>query len=307
MGKEWDGGEIAFEPATWAAMLRVLKPGGHLLAFGAPKNFGFMQHAIALAGFEIRDVLAWLFGSGFPKSHDVSKGIDKKRDDSSDIEHVRQWLEQQRQRAGITRKAVNASLGLADNGGGLMSSWTTNKTTACVPQWEQWLQLKTLLGFGDDMDAEVWRLNGRKGTPGEAWDQREILGVGNAGLGKNNPAHDGGYKPDYDLTAPATDAAREWQGWGTALKPAYEPIIMARKPLIGTVAANVLQHGTGAINIDGCRVSRQRELRKQRAVGRRGIAKEQRIRMAEPANTAAHRAAVQLWPLARQRHPRWQR
>lgn len=74
MGKEWDGGEIAFEPETWTAILRVLKPGAHLLAFGAPKNFGFMQNAIAWGGFEVRDVIAWIFGSGFPKSHNVGDG-----------------------------------------------------------------------------------------------------------------------------------------------------------------------------------------------------------------------------------------
>lgn len=74
MGKVWDGGEIAFEPETWAEVYRVLKPGGHLLAFGAPKNFGFMQYAISQAGFEVRDVIAWIFGSGFPKSHNIGDG-----------------------------------------------------------------------------------------------------------------------------------------------------------------------------------------------------------------------------------------
>lgn len=119
MGKEWDGGDIAFRPETWAEALRVLKPGGHLLAFGSSKGYHRMACAIEDAGFEIRDTIMWLYGTGFPKSHNL----------------------------------------------------------------------------------------------------------------------DG-----------------EWDGWGTALKPAFEPVIMARKPLIGTVAANVLAHGTGAINIDGCRV-----------------------------------------------------
>jgi site-specific DNA-methyltransferase (adenine-specific) len=77
MGKQWDGGDIAFRPETWAAVYRVLKPGAHLVAFGAPKNFHRLACAIEDAGFEIRDTLAWLFGSGFPKSHDVSKGIDR--------------------------------------------------------------------------------------------------------------------------------------------------------------------------------------------------------------------------------------
>ena len=119
MGKEWDGGTVALEPETWAAVLRVLKPGAHLAAFGGTKTFHRMACAIEDAGFELRDTLMWVYGSGFPKSHN----------------------------------------------------------------------------------------------------------------------QDG-----------------EWEGWGTALKPAWEPIVLARKPLAGTVAQNLAKHGTGAINIAGCRV-----------------------------------------------------
>jgi len=110
------------------------------------------------------------------------------------------------------------------------------------------------MGFDDSMDAEVWRLNGRKGQPGDAWAEREVLGVQkNAMSGWDM---DGGTKfVDRNITAPATDAAKQWAGWGTALKPAMEPITVARKPLDGTVAENVLAHGTGAINVDGCRVA----------------------------------------------------
>ena len=154
MGKKWDGGDIAFRSELWREVYRVLKPGAHLLAFGGTRTYHRMVCAIEDAGFEIRDQIQWIYGSGFPKSHDVSKGIDKKRDDSADIEHIRVWLEQQRQRAGMARKAANEALGVADNGGGMMSSWTTNRTTRAIPQWQQWLQLKSLLGFGDEMDAE---------------------------------------------------------------------------------------------------------------------------------------------------------
>lgn len=127
MGKKWDTGETAFAVEFWAEVLRVLKPGGHVIAFGGTRSFHRLACAIEDGGFEIRDQLAWLYGSGFPKSHDVAKG-------------------------------------------------------------------------------------------------------------------------------PATPDGERWQGWGTALKPALEPICLARKPLIGTVAANVLAHGTGALNIDGCRI-----------------------------------------------------
>lgn len=159
---------------TWATeALRVLKPGGHLLAFGGTRTFHRLTCAIEDAGFEVRDCLSWLYGSGFPKSLDVSKAIDKA--------------------AGAEREVVGTKLGqpgYAD----------TDSTGRMLPQSE---------GAGD------------------------------------------GY---LDITAPATPEAARWQGWGTALKPAWEPIVVARKPLAGTVAANVLEHGTGAINVDWCRV-----------------------------------------------------
>jgi DNA modification methylase len=169
MGKAWDGSGIAYDPTLWAECLRVLKPGGHLLAFGGTRTYHRMAVAIEDAGFEIRDSIHWVYGSGFPKSLDVSKAIDKV------------------------------------NGG-----------------------------------------------------EREIVGAvirtGSSGAGKTVHQEGGDKSGVCQITAPATDAARQWAGWGTALKPAHEPIIVARKPLAGTVAATVLAHGTGAINVDGCRV-----------------------------------------------------
>ena len=163
MGKKWDYDVPSVE--TWAEALRVLKPGGHLLAFAGTRTQHRMAVRIEDAGFEIRDMLAWVYGSGFPKSLDVSKALDAAA--------------------------------------------------------------------------------GAKGEKGAV--------VGKSGSARNSMAGDfaGG---EYHAYLPATDAARQWQGWGTALKPALEPITVARKPLEGTVAANVLAHGVGGLNIDGCRV-----------------------------------------------------
>jgi site-specific DNA-methyltransferase (adenine-specific) len=162
MGKAWDGGQIAHEPETWAAVLRVLKPGAHLVAFHADKNFHRLVCAIEDAGFEIRHMLLYLYGSGFPKSLDISKAIDKQ---------AGHW----RGRAGAVTIADQPAKG-----------------------------------------TEYERSN--KGDP-------------------------------------ITAAAAAWDGWGTALKPSVEPICLARKPLSEpTIAANVIKWGTGAINIDGCRV-----------------------------------------------------
>jgi hypothetical protein len=169
MGREWD----ALPPGReWAEQcLRLLKPGGHMLAFGGTRTWHRLACAVEDAGFEVRDSIAWLYGSGFPKSLDVSKAINKA--------------------AGAVREVVG------------------HKITGAMA------------GQSGSLNAE----NGWRG--GQA---------------------------TVPVTAPATDAAREWQGWGTALKPAFEPVVCARKPLVGTVAANVQQWGTGALNIDGCRV-----------------------------------------------------
>ena len=166
MGKRWDYDVPAEE--IWRECLRVLKPGGHLLAFAGTRTQHRMAVRIEDAGFEIRDLIAWVYGSGFPKSLDISKQLDKL--------------------AGAEREVVGVSSNI--------------------------------------------RPNSDRG---------------------NNLAH-GEYGKVWDSTAPATEAARQWQGWGTALKPALEPITVARKPLEGTVAENVLAHGTGGMNVDGCRV-----------------------------------------------------
>ena len=156
MGKSWDASGIAYDVGMWREALRVLKPGGHLLAFSGSRTYHRMTCAIEDAGFEIRDQIMWIYGSGFPKSHDVSKAIDKA--------------------AGAKRAVI-----------------------------------------------------GKHPTPAST---------------KNRGIMEYGWQEAPDITAPATDAARQWTGWGTALKPAHEPICMARKPLEGTVAGNVLRHGT---------------------------------------------------------------
>lgn len=174
MGKQWDGGDIAFRAETWAHVYRVLKPGAFLLAFGGTRNSHRMVCAIEDAGFEIRDSLCWLYGSGFPKSHDVSKAIDRA--------------------AGAEREVVT-----------------------------QGAAVKRMIPGADQNESGWVKDNGRLFVPTE--------------------------------TRAATNAAHQWSGWGTALKPAHEPICVARKPLSEkSVAANVLRHGSGGINVDACRV-----------------------------------------------------
>lgn len=179
MGKRWDASGIAYDVDVWRQALRVLKPGGHLLAFSGSRTYHRMTCAIEDAGFEIRDQIMWVYGSGFPKSLDVSKAIDRA--------------------AGAEREVVGTYV----PPDGKHRDWGAHDNDA--------------QGYGQ------WNGSSRS------------------------------------LTRAATDDARRWSGWGTALKPAHEPICMARKPLVGTVASNVLTHGTGALNIDGCRVAMPQE------------------------------------------------
>ena len=185
MGKSWDSTGVAYDVTVWQECLRVLKPGGHLLAFGGSRTYHRLAVAIEDAGFQIRDQIMWVYGSGFPKSLNVSKSIE-----------------------------------------GLLTTGSANKTA-----------FKHLAG--EQVDRGDWGIAKQQFTHG----QRDT---------------------NYDETAsatrlgklePTTVEAKEWDGWGTALKPAHEPIVMARKPLDGTVANNVLTYGVGGINIDGCRVA----------------------------------------------------
>ena len=250
MGKDWDS--FVPPPAVWEECMRVLKPGGHMAVFAGARTQDLMGLSIRLAGFEIRDTLGWIYGSGFPKSMDVSKAIDKQRNDKQETLAVTSKLSELASAAGISRKDVDSHMGTSDMGGW----WLSTLSHRCVvPSVENWAKLRDFIPGAHELDAEVWRLNGRKGTPGEAWEKREVVGVRTTGIGtgKGGTAFIGD-SDNKDITAPASDAAKQWDGWGTALKPAIEPIILARKSLDGTVANNVLAHGVGGLNIDACRV-----------------------------------------------------
>jgi DNA modification methylase len=255
MSKKWDNSGIAYDVQLWTDCLRVLKPGGHLLAFGGTRTYHRMASAIEDAGFEIRDSIHWLYGSGFPKSHDVSKGIDKQRHDRDDIYKVTAWIRKARDEAGVTNRDIDAAFGFA----GMSGHWTSAKSQPAVPTLDQVPTLLDVLGVNADEVPEdirllLWDLNGRKGQPGENWAKREKIGEHKNPASSIYTQSQKLLQRDVDITAPATASAKQWDGWGTALKPAHEPIVVARKPLIGTVAANVQQHGTGALNIDGARV-----------------------------------------------------
>jgi site-specific DNA-methyltransferase (adenine-specific) len=186
MGKSWDSSGIAYDPAVWAECLRVLKPGGHLLAFGGSRTWHRLAVAVEDAGFELRDSIAWIYGSGFPKSLDVSKAIDKN--------------------LGVERQKIRVDASEVRN----------PKATG----------------------------GGRDGVEGATrpWIEKAL--------------EVGFHEKDSDT--PASPEAQQWEGWGTALKPAFEPVVVGRKPFGKgvTVAENVLAWGVGGLNIDGSRIGR---------------------------------------------------
>ena len=232
MGKKWDYDVPSVD--VWVECLRVLKPGGHLLAFAGTRTQHRMAVRIEDAGFEIRDMIAWVYGSGFPKSLDVSKAIDKNNGEVGRLLRFTEWM----RTTGLTSKQIDQAT--ETNMGG---HYLTAKSQPAIPTRRLWSKLRPLCGQVPDwVDELVERIEA----------EREVVGhhkTDMGGLGGERLGQVGG-----NITAPSTDAAKQWQGWGTALKPALEPITVARKPLVGTVAENVLQHGTGAINVDGGRV-----------------------------------------------------
>ena len=186
--------------------------------------------------------------SGFPKSLDVSKAIDKRANVNDEthrrIALVAEVIRTHREAKGMERSAV--SLAVVGTPSGACWNWEHQQ----LPSAEMWPAIKRVLDIPDKFDGLI------EGTRAQfIGAEREVIGERTTGLGTGRGAVAYiGDSDNRDVTAPATDAAREWQGWGTALKPAFEPVVVARKPLAGTVAANVLEHGTGALNIDGCRV-----------------------------------------------------
>jgi hypothetical protein len=259
MGRAWDHG-VPGEP-FWREALRVAKPGAHLLAFGGTRTFHRLTCAIEDSGWEVRDCLMWLTGQGFPKSLDVSKAIDRQRHDRDQVRTVCRWIRSSMESSGVTSKNIADVFGFHPR---MADHWAARDTDSqpAVPTLDQVPTLLGVLGLTledvpEDIRDLIWTLNGRKGQPGEAWFRREVVGTrpGLNGSGFGNVGHGLMSEPDrIEDTLPATDAAKQWHGWGTALKPAWEPIILARKPLDGTVANNVLTHGCGGINVDGCRV-----------------------------------------------------
>lgn len=236
MGNDWDNRGVAFSVETWKKCLRVLKPGGYLLSFAAPR----MQHRIACAiedaGFEIRDTIMWIYGSGFPKSMDISKQIDSRG--AVDTSYICSIIHDRRIELGLTLKDIDNYM----NTNGMASHWENGRRGITVDNFNKLIKLLKL-SVDDVFKAERNIIGTRKKL--ESFDY----------IGNNVYRTDGDKKEVIlDITEPSTALAKKYIGYGTSLKPAYEPVIMARKPLSCTVADNIITYGVGGINIDECRI-----------------------------------------------------
>lgn len=257
LGKTWDANTGALE--TYQECLRVLKPGGHILAFSAARTYHHLAITLEQAGFEIRDQIMWIYSSGFPKSQDVGKSIDRQSGRAAhkaELAEIKAILKQLYKDSGKTNTQIDRECGF--NAGGYLKTdfkdkgWANN-----LPKDEKWIKLKSVLGCNDDYDDYFIT------TP------QVKVGEKQAGcFGEGSDYTIGGRSQTVDITQSQTDAGKAWSGWGTSLKPAHEPICMARKPMKLSIAKNAQRYGTGALNIDATRVPYESEEDKEKQLSR---------------------------------------
>ena len=237
MGKSWDS--FVPGPEYWREVYRVLKPGGHAAIFAGSRTQDLMSIALRFAGFEIRETVMWVYGSGMPKSLAVDKAIGKLSPIQHRLEEFAALLKQRRTELGLTLSQADKEI----TNGSTMYSFLegrnlNGKASLYKPNKDHYANIKRLYGIDgyDDIVADTLSVVGSED--------------GSFGYQKDGER----WIKEREIKETTTDQAKQWQGWGTALKPAYEPIILVRKPLEGTVAQNVLKWGVGGINIDECRV-----------------------------------------------------
>jgi len=237
MGKEWDVSGVAYNVNVWREALRVLKPGGHLIAFGGTRTYHRMAVAIEDAGFEIRDMIEWVYSSGFPKSLNVGKAVDKRKDWAKYQEFAKE-LKTRREELRLTKKQAFDRCGFtAETFGG--NSWFEDGR---IPSKKDYELLKNGLSLGERFDLLFEEVEREFVSKDKNWGKRGDIPLS-------------GYK-EFDVTK----GFSPWEGYGSALKPAHEPTCLARKPLSeNTIVENCLKYGTGALDIDGTRIPAGKE------------------------------------------------
>ena len=245
MGKSWDSTGIAFDKDMWADLFRHVKPGGHLLAFSGSRTYHRMAVAIEDAGFEIRDMIEWVYGSGFPKSLNIGKAVDKLNGRNLEIyQEIGRHIKEKREKAGYTLKQMNKMFGYVAG-----CNWweSQNDNNTRLINLNDWNRLIDLINVNEKYTEVIERIER----------EREVVGEKKV-MGKDDDLIYGKYKGGI---VDITKGTSPYEGYGTALKPAHEPCVLARKPLEKgmTVAQTALKHGTGGLNIDGSRVGMSQE------------------------------------------------
>lgn len=233
MGKEWDA--FVPGPEVWREVYRVLKPGAHCVAFSSTRTVDLLGIAMRIAGGEMRDGWAWLQGQGFPKNLDVSKAIDKQNGETGRAHKFTEWMRS----TGLTARAIDTATGTS-----MGSHYLSSKSQPAIPTREIWATIRPMCSVVPAwVDELVERIEA----------EREFVREHPNPAGSKGNTFPLGQK--CNITAPGCDAAKLWAGHGTTTKPAYEPLVVTRRPLDGTVASNVLAHGCGTLNIDGARIA----------------------------------------------------
>lgn len=213
----WDHTGIAHDPTLWRRIRRVLKPGGHVCAFSATRTYHRLACAMEDAGLEIRDQIDWVYATGQPRGSDIGTLTRTKRADMGEVMAVCHAIREGMDDTGTTSRQLAPLFGVTPR---MVEHWAarTPASQPAIPSMERWRILKDRLGLDDAMDATVERLNQLK----------------------------------HPKPGPATPESERWNGWNTALKPAHEPICVARRPCDGPVADNMRTHGVGAFHTSAC-------------------------------------------------------
>lgn len=234
----WDSSEISYSVDMWIQCLRVLKPGGYLLAFGGARTYHRMACAIEDAGFEIRDQIIWLFSDGMPKSLNIAKAIEQTS--GVDLSRFGSWLREQRKLKGLGSNALSVHFSKSGKESGVIRCWETGYGTPTPAQFNKLCKLMEL--DEHQIPEVVLKIIGYKKDSASA---KHFVPNADHSKRIKVPIH------EYQ-----NEIAKQWEGWGSNISPAHEPICMARKPLDGnTITANVLKHGVGGVNVEGCKFS----------------------------------------------------
>lgn len=290
MGKKWDS--FVPGPLTWAGAYHVLKPGGYIACFAGSRTVDLMSMSLRLGGFEVVDMCHWLYGSGFPKSKNISKAIDCYDAVQLIEDRAYAFTKWFKPWVGMTNAQIDMICGTK----AMARHWTDCRPNGKQPEVTTRELFEKLRPYvAGTVPVWVEQLIEERTVESKNTKNRKVVGQHDkasqaARWAKNYTG--GKVQPPGRITEAHTDEAKQWAGWGTALKPAHEPIIIARKPLDGTYANNILTHGVGGMNIDACRLGE----RDRTEYGLKNSKRGNSVATGAPSESADFDATKGRWP-----------